>query len=414
MKLSQILNRQHIDFMFKKHWAVQGKRFPIDTGLEHLLKEKGIPVEDALEFVKVHERKPLSKERINIVGAYETPLPLDENNPDYKSRPCLTLTNTNVLLEGISQAQVLTKTVIAEDKLPNKIEELAEISIPKLVHEGVKKAILSANVFDCEQKKLPKVKDPARPAYNFPRILGISDRRRNEIITNKLLQLVEKSSDFELSQTRYVLNDVECKTVFDKEDDLIQFQDMSHILVTSNKPLTHELPERDIPFVKIPDLYPVKYSVTLPPQHFYDEKSIYPIQPSITNKHPHTTWLHFNRTEVSNIYETPVTDAQIHGRSLTHAFTVATAYAKQLHGEEVQDLPEPIYVNCIQTDGQKYHFGVFELNTLNVDGVEGTKNVWYCKNDVKLYDRSCYFNGMPVLENYNPKVFGYINAFYHC
>lgn len=82
--------------------------------------------------------------------------------------------------------------------------------------------------------------------------------------------------------------------------------------------------------------------------------------------------------------------------------------------EEVEDLPEPIYVNCIQTDGQKYHFGVFELNTLNVDGVEGTKNVWYCKNDVKLYDRSCYFNGIPVLENYNPKVYGYINAFYNC
>lgn len=116
--------------------------------------------------------------RIEIIGPYEQPIPLDINHPDYKPRPCFTLNHTNVLLEGISQAQVLTKTIIAEDKLPQKIEELAELSAPKALHENVKKAILSANVFDCEQKKLPKIKDPNRPAYNFPRILGITDRRR--------------------------------------------------------------------------------------------------------------------------------------------------------------------------------------------------------------------------------------------
>lgn len=81
-------------------------------------------------------------------------------------------------MEGISQAQVLTKTIIAEDKLPNRINEFAELDVPKAVHECVQKAILSANVFDCEQEKLPKIKDETRPAYNFPRILGITDRRR--------------------------------------------------------------------------------------------------------------------------------------------------------------------------------------------------------------------------------------------
>lgn len=214
MKLTRVLNRQHIDFMFKKHWLVQGKRVPIDTGVEDVLRKKGIPVEDALEFIKekpVRERYAVfifkkyriykteqgftSKTvwtctngvfnsdvalifRVNIVGPYEPQLPLDETHPDYKTRPCLTLTHKSVLLEGIAQAQVLTKTIIAENKLPNKIEELAEIIVPKAVHEGVKKAILSSNVFDCEQQKLPKIKDPVRPAYNFPRILGITDRRR--------------------------------------------------------------------------------------------------------------------------------------------------------------------------------------------------------------------------------------------
>ncbi|XP_045502585.1 39S ribosomal protein L37, mitochondrial [Colias croceus] len=410
MKLSRVLYAQHIGFMFKKHWMIQGKRVPIDTGIEQYLKEKGIKVEDALEFVK---EEPVLHERLNIVGPYERPLPLDQNHPDYKEKPCYTLKNTTVLLEGVAQAQVLTKTVIAQNKLPPRIEELATLPAPKAVHEGVKKAILSANVFDCEQKKLPKIKDSERPAYNFPRILGISDRRRNVILTNRLIQLVEKSSDVDVTQNKYVVNDVECSTLFDKDDELIQFQEISNILVTSNKPLKHDI-EDDTDFIDIPDLYPVKHTVTLPTEHFYNESSKYPIRSTVALKYPHTTWLHYNPTEVKNIYEEPVTNHQVLGRSLTHAFTVASAFAKQLYGEDVKDLPEPVHVNCIQTDGQNYHFGVFELNTLNVDGVEGTKNVWYCKNDMKLYDSSRYFSGMPSLENYNPKVYGYINAFYNC
>ncbi|CAG9789310.1 unnamed protein product [Diatraea saccharalis] len=410
MRLSQVLKKQHLDFMFKKHWLVQGKRVPIDTGVEEYLKNKGIPVVDALEFIKEKEEP---HEKVNIVGFYEPPLPLDENHPEYKEKPCYTLKNTTVLLEGISQAQVLTKTVIAENKLPPKIEELAELEAPKAIHENVKKAILSANVFDCEQKKLPKIKDPLRPAYNFPRILGITDRRRNQILTNRLLQIIERSSGTEVTQTRYVVNDVECQAVFDKEDELFQFQEVSNILVTTNKPLKHNT-ENNIPFVEIPNMHPLKHTITLQQEHFYDENSKYPIKSSVSMKHPHTTWLHFNNTEVSNLYETAVTPMQILGRSLTHAFAVATAYAKQLHGEEVKDLPEPVYINCIQTDGQRYHFGVLELNTLNVDGDEGTKNVWYCKNDMKMYDSSRYLSGIPVLENYNPDIYGYINAFYNC
>ncbi|XP_028026523.1 39S ribosomal protein L37, mitochondrial [Bombyx mandarina] len=409
MRLTQALKRQHIDFMFKKHWLVQGKRIPIDTGVEKKLKDMGIEVQDALEFVK---GKREEREHIQIIGPYEQPLPLDKNHPNYKEKPCLTLNQDNVLLEGLSQAQVLTKTIIAQDKLPPKIEELSRLPAPAAIHENVKKAILTANVFDCEQKKLPKIKDPQRPAYNFRRILGITDSRRNQILTNKLLQLVEKTSDREVTQNKYVVNDVECTTIFEKEDDLLQFQDVSNILVTSAKPVQHEV-EKDIPFVEIPSLYPVKHTITMPHNHFYNNTSQYPFKQKVQVKHPHTTWLHFNRTEVKNIYGEPVTQNQILGRSLTHAFNVASSYAKQMHGEDVKDLPEPIFVNCIQTDGQLYHFGVLQLNTLNVDGNEGIKNVWYCKNNMKLYDSSRYFSGMPVLENYNNKVYGYINAFYN-
>lgn len=60
MRLSPVLNRQHIGFMFKKHWVVQGKRLPIDLHIEDYLTAKGIKVEDALEYVN---RKPQEHER---------------------------------------------------------------------------------------------------------------------------------------------------------------------------------------------------------------------------------------------------------------------------------------------------------------------------------------------------------------
>lgn len=106
--------------------------------------------------------------------------------------------------------------------------------------------------------------------YILPRLITIYFLDYfSEILTNKLLHLIERSSDIEATQSKYIVNDVECQSVFDKDDELIQFQDVSNILVTSNKPVQHELNEKDIPFIEIPDLYPVKHTITLPKEHFY-------------------------------------------------------------------------------------------------------------------------------------------------
>lgn len=106
--------------------------------------------------------------------------------------------------------------------------------------------------------------------YHTLKIINIS----SEILTNRLLQLIEKSSDVEATQTKYVSNNVPSRATFEKEDELIQFQEVSNILVTSNKPVKHDT-EKDIPFNEIPDLYPVSHTVTLLPEHIYKENSKY-------------------------------------------------------------------------------------------------------------------------------------------
>lgn len=52
MRITSILYRQHLDRMFKKHWRVQGRRVPIDTGAEAHLKSLGLPIIEASDVVK--------------------------------------------------------------------------------------------------------------------------------------------------------------------------------------------------------------------------------------------------------------------------------------------------------------------------------------------------------------------------
>lgn len=87
-----------------------------------------------------------------------------------------------MLLEGLDQAQVLLKT-LAVDGLPNKVEQLlSKSNIPDASDQSVRNSILTANLFDAEQKKLAIRKDPNRPAYVLPRDYGITDSRRMYVI----------------------------------------------------------------------------------------------------------------------------------------------------------------------------------------------------------------------------------------
>lgn len=52
MRVTQVLRAQHLGFMFKKHWLVQGKRVPRDSGAKAELESRGIEVLDATEFIK--------------------------------------------------------------------------------------------------------------------------------------------------------------------------------------------------------------------------------------------------------------------------------------------------------------------------------------------------------------------------
>lgn len=52
MRPTQVLRAQHLGFMFKKHWLIQGRRTPKDSGAKALLEAQNLDVVDANEFLK--------------------------------------------------------------------------------------------------------------------------------------------------------------------------------------------------------------------------------------------------------------------------------------------------------------------------------------------------------------------------
>lgn len=129
-------------------------------------------------------------------------------------------------------------------------------------------------------------------------------------------------------------------------------------------------------------------------------------------KHLHTIYLYYDPTEVKNVTELPVTESQKLSRTLLKAFTAAAGSARQQFGEDVKDLPEPVTVQCIETNGRCFHFSIFQLNTLDLHTCTGIKNYWWQTKKMELYSKADYILGIPQVLDYNPEVFKNLLRFY--
>lgn len=75
-------------------------------------------------------------------------------------------------------------------------------------------------------------------------------------------------------------------------------------------------------------------------------------------------------------------------------------------------LPKPVTLQCVHSDGQWFHFGVIQLNTLSMEA-GGVKNVWYQTPKIQLYTNCSYKSGKPTLEGYNNDVLLNLLTFYN-
>ncbi|XP_013119071.2 large ribosomal subunit protein mL37 [Stomoxys calcitrans] len=405
MRLTPRLCAQHLGWTFKKHWQSQGKRIPRDTGAANELAKVGIIVKDPKEVLNP------KKERQRFVIDPDTQVGDDETNYQWHQQKCYVYSNENVLLEGMSQAQVLTKT-IRVNGLPKPLTDmLANLSLPSTIDQNILQSILASTLLDAEQVVLPKIKSDERPAFNFPRQYGISQYRQNRLLINRLLTECEKIANPSITSQRRVIDNADFTVSVPKDEDLIQLDLEVHKLVTANKAIE---PIKGKFESDIPNMYPLKCTTSIPLRNTYCSETRFPLSNRINCSHPHTIFTFFNKENVRNIHGSNVSNAQFQSRTLLSAFAVAAARAKQLYGDaSLEHIPKPIVIQSIQTDGRTFHFGVFQLNTLNLGENSDARNYWFQEENMHLFTHCAYKCGQPVLEGYDKKVFRYLNAFYH-
>ncbi|XP_049782096.1 39S ribosomal protein L37, mitochondrial [Schistocerca cancellata] len=407
MRATSSLFRQHLGWHFKRKWKIHGAKVINNTPAEEVLISLGKTVHNPDDIL--YEKRPFQK--VNIVGTQDLEAPLDENHPLFKEKPCLVLADHNVVVEGLDQMKVLTKSVETEDGLPSIVENLTPKENSELNDKLVKRCILSSHVFDASQEKLPHIRDPNRPAFKFPRVYGISYSRRAKLLSSRLFQLCESLVQGSATQSS-VIEDGKTTVFFDKENDLIQFDltiDLAHIRASPLKPLSAA---DDTLGISLPDIYPFSSTITLEPNNFYEIRDQTFFNKNRPAQYVNTAITYFDETKVFNLYETPVTEKQILGRTLAKAFAVAAAQARHRFGDNVKNLPEPVTIQCIQTDGRWFHFLVFQLNTLNLNGKDGVKNIMWNIPRIQLFNSCTYIKGKPTLEGYNPEVFKRLLGFY--
>jgi len=72
-----------------------------------------------------------------------------------------------------------------------------------------------------------------------------------------------------------------------------------------------------------------------------------------------------------------------------------------------------VLVNVIASDTRRFHFGVFQLNTLDLNGSDGVKNIlWHQPELDDLYQFCGYEKAVPTLRGYNPEVFDKLLTMY--
>ncbi|XP_043278339.1 39S ribosomal protein L37, mitochondrial [Venturia canescens] len=407
MRITQVLWRQHIGRMTKRHWYGASKKFVAPTNTENQLITHGIQVVDAKDVIAPPK---INRPRIEIEQLFSSPPPRDQNHPNWNEKPRLEHLENNVILDGVKQAQILTKTQV-HSALPEKLENFHEEISPE-VQRLVTRYIYASHIFDAHQSMLPKKKDPLRPAFVFPRIYGIPDVRKAHNFTQKLLNLCALISDPIVVKQRKITENAQIRTYIERGNDLLYFETKLDTFVISNKLLTPMSLKNDHFDEPLPSIAPLDPVISFRPENIYTIEDHYPVSSESTWCNPHTIMITYDSELVKNITELPVTNDQIQARSLLKSFATAACCAKQKFGDDVIDLPEPVTIQCIQSNGKWFEFSVFQLNTLDIDNDRGTRNIWWSSPRLELYEIAGYVSGRPTLEKYNPEVFQKFLAFY--
>ena len=209
-----------------------------------------------------------------------------------------------------------------------------------------------------------------------------------------------------------LMEDVIVRQFFQRHGERVRLYLPVQNLVTGPNPVSPfaDPDSEDAAAADLPDLYPMNSLAKLAKVRIYRHENNFPILDYQRHSAPNAV------LAVATTYaqEERFTEERIAGEALSRSLALAIGQARVKYGADVRgDLPEPVTVQFVFTTGDRFHFSVFQLNTMDLDSETGRKNYfWHEKETAKLFDVCEFVEAKPVLEGFNPDVFRKIAAMY--
>jgi len=393
MKITSVLFSEHLGNAFKRHWKVQSQRQVFEYGNRQQLESKGVHILDAAQVFSAdqNQAKPQLAKLSKVQYLSDKPLKPkvvanDSTHPDWHDEPCRVFHNHSNLVCGLDQGLNLVKTGLVANELPDRINQL-QSTLSTETHTKVQKAVLDAHVFDSLQVKLPKKIDVSRPGWNHRREYGIPKWRRNHQLLAKLMHITDTTlakQGANVLQSQFI-NEVKIKTPLKLNEGSLLFDlNVSHLLFNKKplQPYTDSDSRTEILSKPLPSIYPMNPTISVFEKNIYRLENLFPIRKGAPFGNLSMAIVSMNMPHIKQSYNA------LQGRLLLHAFGVAAAHAKKIYGEDVQQLPEPVTLNCIHSDSQNFLFGCLEVHSLDISSNESVaKNLFWVTDNMQLFKK---------------------------
>ncbi|TRY87514.1 hypothetical protein DNTS_007080 [Danionella cerebrum] len=286
----------------------------------------------------------------------------------YKDKPCYIFTQNNNIVEGVRQALWLSKSVLTNG-IPDQVLSLGEDPANQIENqdERVQDIIRNSRIWDTTEFMAPRERFCPNLLHRLLHLCGNLQTQHPELAKRMLAEKYDVAA------------------TWSRGEDLFQVRGQNGMLLSSATPIPVVAGPEEIRKTVDQDLetfFPIAPTIDLHCAHVYREKNDTGFRDDYPYPHAHTVFLMEPAGKAGKLRHFR---EQIGAKMIMFSFANALARAKALYGDEPQVLEKPIVVQSVCTDGQNFHFMLFQLNTTDLQTDSGVKNQVWLDFDQMLY-----------------------------
>jgi len=410
-----------------------------NIGMTEALVQRDIPVYKAQDILSpVHDSG--EEEILEIPETKLKQLPRDENHPLWQDKPAYTYMDRTWMPKNMEMEFGLAVTnSLSVPNLPDRINKKMESTTRTLNTElRLENLIKSAYIGDAVQRKLPRnfkvpyigwhpVESKMRPRNQYdttafswgrsmPREYGIPNQRKLVNLSRSLFNEMVKSDPGVSDKLLYSAEkEVYRQFITAPGGELLRYYLNVDFSIKGRQPLSQAAGQEEVEKTQdtaVISVAPQSPMASMHPTNIYRNERSHPVT-SLEHSHPFiNTVFDFQTSPIGDPFTDPHNwiSSRQRSRCLILGFTAALGQARLMYGEEVEgDLPKPVSVNVVSTNGVHWELATFQLNS--VDLASKIKNLFFHHGDsLRLMDYCGYREARPALEGVKPETFSLLQA----